>query len=284
VARRSDYLGMDCATAREAVSAVIDGEDPGADLTTVDGHLARCAACRQWRDSAHEVTRRARVAMAPTALQQPAEVARTVAAPGWGRRRRRAVALARLGLIAVAAGQLMLTVPMLLFGHDHSAPAHVAHEMGAFDAALAAGFLVAAWRPVRALGMRALVGVASALLVVTAVIDMAAGRTSAADEAPHLLAVAGWLLICYLAARTPPAAAARDLRSAGIQRSWGAWPARRGRRAAATGKPSARPASTAAAPFPDAAARRPVEQFGHMARTAGQLMPDELAARPEDVA
>jgi predicted anti-sigma-YlaC factor YlaD len=224
--------------------------------------------------------------MVPTTPPQPRDAAVVVAAPGWGRRKK-LVALARLGLGVVAVGQLVLTVPMLLLGHDHGAPAHVAHEMGAFDAALAAGFLVAAWRPARALGMRALVGVASALLVVTAIIDMAAGRTSAGDEAPHLLAVAGWLLICYLAARTPPAAAARDLGSDGVQRSSGTWPARRGSRAVATadgtGKRSAPPASTAAAPVPDVA-HRPVEQFRHVARRTGPMMPDEVAAQPEDVA
>jgi len=109
--------------------------------------------------------------------------------------------------VAVAAAQLAITVPYLLFGHDHSAPAHIAHEMGSFDAALAVGFGVAAWRPERALGMRALVGAASALLVLTAVIDLAGGRTSPWEEAPHLLAVGGWLLIRYLARVTPPPAA-----------------------------------------------------------------------------
>jgi hypothetical protein len=135
------------------------------------------------------------------------EVAAAAAARAGAPRGVRLVALARAGLVAVAIGQLAFTVPCLLFGHDHSAPAHIAHEMGSFDAALAAGFLVAAWRPRRALGMRALVGVAAALLMVTALIDLAAGRTSVADEAPHLLAVAGWLMICYLASVTPPTAA-----------------------------------------------------------------------------
>jgi hypothetical protein len=104
----------------------------------------------------------------------------------------------------VAAGQIAVTVPVLLFGRDHSAPEHVAHEMGSFGIALAAGFLVAAWRPGRALGMRPVVGVAAVLLAVTAVADLAGGRTSLGDEAPHLLAIAGWLLIRHLAATCPP--------------------------------------------------------------------------------
>lgn len=195
-----------------------DGEDPGADSGEVEAHLAGCAACRAWRDAAHEVTRRARLGVAQPVPVRTAKVAAAARAAARVPRQARLAALVRVGLVAVAFGQLAFTVPCLLFGHDHSAPEHIAHEMGSFDAALAVGFLVAAWRPGRALGMRALVGVASALLVVTAVIDLVAGRTSVGDEAPHLLAVAGWLMICYLASVTPPtAASARPVLAAGLR-------------------------------------------------------------------
>lgn len=214
---------MDCATAREAISALADGEDPGADPSTVDEHLAACGDCRRWQDAAHDVTRRARLGVAYPAATRTHDAVAAVPIPRWARPQGRLVILARLGLAGAAIGQLALTVPFLVAGHDHGAPQHVAHEMGALDAALGAGFLVAAWRPARALGMRTLVGVASVLLIVTAVIDLVAGRTSAGDEAPHLLAVAGWLMIRYLAVRTPPAAAARNARPGGFQRSWPAW-------------------------------------------------------------
>lgn len=183
-----------------------DGEDPGGDSSDVEAHLAQCAACRGWRESAHQVTRRARLTVAQPVSHRAREVAATALARAGAPRRARLVTVARVALVAIAAGQLALTVPCLLFGHDHSAPEHVAHEMGSFDAALAVGFLVAAWRPARALGMRALTGVAAVLLVVTAAADLAAGRTGLADEAPHLLTVAGWLVICCLASMTPPAA------------------------------------------------------------------------------
>jgi predicted anti-sigma-YlaC factor YlaD len=214
-----DYLGMDCETAREVISAMADGEDPGADSGDVDRHLAGCGACRAWRDAAHEVTRRAGLGVARPVSRRAWEVAAAVQAQAKTRAPRRArLALARIGLVAVAVGQLAFTVPLLLFGHDHSAPEHIAHEIGSFGVALAAGFLLAAWRPGRALGMRALVGVASALLVVTAVIDLASGRTSVGDETPHLLAVAGWLMICYLASVTPPTAReARPVLAAGLR-------------------------------------------------------------------
>jgi predicted anti-sigma-YlaC factor YlaD len=181
-----------------------DGEDAGVDSGDVDQHVARCAGCQAWRDAAHEVTRRARLGAVQPVRLRAQEVAAVARAGARAPRRARLVTSARVGLVAIAVGQFAVAVPCLLFGHDHSAPEHVAHEMGSFDAALAAGFLVAAWRPGRALGMRAVAGVAAALLVVTAVVDLAGGRTSVADEAPHLLAVAGWLVILYLASVTPP--------------------------------------------------------------------------------
>src|SRR6202012_1885129 len=40
------------------------------------------------------------------------------------------------GLAALSVAQLAITVPLLLFGHDHDAGAHAAHELGSFDLAL----------------------------------------------------------------------------------------------------------------------------------------------------
>lgn len=197
---------------------MLDDEDPGADSNEVDRHLAGCAECRAWRDAAHEVTRRVRLTAAQPVRRRTREVAAAVQA-SQHRWRIRPAPLQRIGLVAVAAAQLAVTVPCLLFGQDRSAPVHVAHELGSFDAALAVGFLVVAWRPGRALGARTLVGAAALLLVVTAVIDLASGRTTAADEAPHLLAVVGWLLIRGLAATTPPAVAEPRSRLAGAIRS-----------------------------------------------------------------
>lgn len=122
------------------------------------------------------------------------------------------LALTRFALVAVAVAQLVwIGIPTLIFGTDRGSPIHVAHEMGAFDVALAVGFLVAAWRPMRAQGMRTLVGAAAVLLVATAVLDLALGRTTFSDEAPHLLAVAGWLLLRQLSSLMPSSDGERGL-------------------------------------------------------------------------
>lgn len=101
----------------------------------------------------------------------------------------------RLGLVLIAVAQLALTLPVLLLGHDRAAPEHVARELGSFDLALAVGFLAAAGKPVRAAGMLPLIGAAAAALLLTAGVDVAAGRATVLEEAPHLLPAAGWLLL-----------------------------------------------------------------------------------------
>jgi hypothetical protein len=112
------------------------------------------------------------------------------------------VALARIGLVALAAAQVAVFALTLIFdGHVRSL--HLSHEVDTFDLALAAGFLTAARRPLRAKGMLALVGVAAIGLLATAVLDVADGGTNVLDEAPHLLAVVGWLLLYRLARAWP---------------------------------------------------------------------------------
>jgi len=193
---------VDCESLREAISALIDDEPLGVERAELDAHLGQCAECRAWKERAHEVTRRVRVASARVVPPPSARLHATVAArhtPPWRRER----VLVRAGLLLVAAVQVAVTLPALILGSDHGAPIHVAHEMGSFDMALAVGFVIAAWQPSRARGAGTIVGAAALLLVATAVIDLAAARTSASDELPHLLAVAGWLLLRRLAALTP---------------------------------------------------------------------------------
>ena len=52
---------MQCDGLREAISARIDGEDPGLPDGALDAHLGFCAGCRAWQQRAHAVTRRARL-------------------------------------------------------------------------------------------------------------------------------------------------------------------------------------------------------------------------------
>ena len=110
----------------------------------------------------------------------------------------------RLGLVAVAIAQLALAVPSLIYGTDEGAPIHIAHEVGAWDLALAIGFLFAAWRPLRAVGLLPFVAALSAGLLLTAVIDVVHGRAVALTETTHLLELFGTLLLWMLASPRRP--------------------------------------------------------------------------------
>lgn len=209
---------MDCAAAREAISTLLDGEPVGIAQDRLRSHLDACAACRAWREQAHEVTRRVRLAEAapvPAPDDSLLEAMQTLDRRGsWWR----TLALTRVALVLVALAQIVLSLPELLSGSYRDAPIHVAHEMGALDLALAVGFLAAAFRPTRAQGMRALIGCAALLLLLTGALDLIAGRTSWSDEAPHLLVLAGWLLLRRTAMLMPTGendrlARARPLRS-----------------------------------------------------------------------
>jgi len=214
---------MRCDRIREAISARIDGEEPGLPADALDAHLTVCAACRGWQQRAHSVTRRARLGGSYLDHDLTPQVLTAFAAvrPGRGRRLTQ-----RTGLIAVAVAQLAITVPMLFLGHDHDAGVHAAHELGSFNLALAIAFAVGAVRPVLSAGLAWPCGIAAAGLAGTAVVDLFAGQTFGADEAQHLVAVAGAALLVWQA-RTSRAGSAGSALSVGQDQA--------GIRSAATG-------------------------------------------------
>jgi predicted anti-sigma-YlaC factor YlaD len=187
---------MQCDRFREAISARIDGEDLGLPEGAVDAHLRDCGDCRAWRQRAHVVTRRARLGGLYLDHDLSPWLLAAVPAADTGRRRR---FTRRAALAAVAAAQLAITVPLLLLGHDHGARTHAAHELGSFDLALAIAFAVGALRPALAAGLAWPCAIAAAGLTGTAVTDWIGGQTPGADEAQHLVAVVGALLLVWQA-------------------------------------------------------------------------------------
>ena len=149
---------------REAVSARLDGEDPGIDPALVDAHLARCPGCRAFASAAADAHRAQRVGVAP-------------AVPDLSRRVRKAVALAdrasrwsvvRALLVVVAVQIIGFSLPALIFGDEHETAAHAARHLGAFTAAYGVGLLVVAVRPARARTMLPVAVVLAGALVITA--------------------------------------------------------------------------------------------------------------------
>jgi predicted anti-sigma-YlaC factor YlaD len=109
---------MQCDRLREAVSARIDGEDPGLPDGALDAHLGVCAGCRAWQQRAHAVTRRAR--LGGLLLDHDLTPKVLAAAPASATRRGRRF-IQQAGPAAIAALQLAVAIPLLLLGLDRSA-------------------------------------------------------------------------------------------------------------------------------------------------------------------
>ena len=218
---------MDCEHFRQAISARIDGEDPGIGPGILDRHVAGCGACRAWEATAVALTRSIRVRPAEDLPDLSTPIMTAIAADATATRRASAVrgheapAVIRSTLGLIAAAQVLIAIPALA-GNDTGATLHVAHEAGAWSLALAAALAMAAWRPARAAALLPFLAVFVGSLAALTVGDIAAGRVAPSAELPHLMAGFG-LLLLWLESH-PPTGIGHPSRGA---------PARRGARVAA---------------------------------------------------
>jgi predicted anti-sigma-YlaC factor YlaD len=190
--------------ARAELSARLDGEQSEELANPLAEHLATCHSCQQWQRGAVTLTTRVRRAPSQGGPDRTAEILAAVLAdqaPRPSRIRRRFLFQVRAGLAAVTAGQFAVFIlPALVLGHAGAGvPVHASHELGAFELAMTIGFVVAAFRPSLARGILPLVAVASGTLLILAVVDSALGYTTLSDEAPHLVTLAGALLVFLMA-------------------------------------------------------------------------------------
>lgn len=188
---------MDCAAAREALSASLDDE---ADLDEVDVaqlHADGCEACRLWVAEAAAVTRRLRLRPAERVPDLVGAVLPRVRAPRVPR-----VAWARWALALVGLTELVLALPRLFGGPG--GPGHDSRHLGSFGSAVALGLLYVAWRPHRAYGVLPILTALALTMTVAAAVDITLGRVSALGEVHHGLEMAGLLLVWHVAGRPVP--------------------------------------------------------------------------------
>jgi predicted anti-sigma-YlaC factor YlaD len=179
------------------MSAVLDGEPTAETSAALSAHVRSCADCSRYLERARALDTLTHAVRTdgPDLTAQVLERARAQRhrPDPW-------TSSLRLGLVAVAIAQLGLALPGLIYGTDEGAPIHVAHEVGAWDLALAIGFVFAAWRPLRAVGLLPLAAALSAGLILTAIVDVAHGRAVALTETTHLLELVGTMLLYLLMA------------------------------------------------------------------------------------
>jgi predicted anti-sigma-YlaC factor YlaD len=198
---------MTCEAVREALSAQLDGEDPGS--AEVDAHLAGCPACRSWLDGAARVTRLARTGPAPVLAPLDPDALAAILAAAPGRARARLALTLRAALGVLGAVQLLLALAQVLAiggdaGHAHvttmdgATPNHLWHESAAWNVAIGAGFLWIAVRRTRPSGLVPTLTAFIAVLTLLSVVDVASGRVEPVRLVSHGLVLAGYLVILAL--------------------------------------------------------------------------------------
>ncbi|MBO4209230.1 zf-HC2 domain-containing protein [Micromonospora echinofusca] len=188
---------MTCDDVRAALSARLDGEDPGAPGAVLDAHTDTCPGCRSWLARAEQVTRAVRVQAVAvpdlTAAVLAAVTADPQARPVPAQTHRAALRARRQVLrvaVAVAAvAQLAVALPILLAGLGVAPDPHTSREMASFDVALAVGFALAAYRPERAQAFVPVAMVLAVCLAATSTVDIVNSTTALMHELGHLAAV-----------------------------------------------------------------------------------------------
>jgi predicted anti-sigma-YlaC factor YlaD len=203
---RTNDPRLGCDQVQEAISAVLDQERPAIEAMAVDLHLGGCATCRAFADGAAVLHRRIRVRPADPVPNLAAPILDAVPLhdaapePAWWASPTR---WARIGLLLLAAIQLVMAVPALLTGSEHGASVHLARELDSWDVALAAAWIAAVIRPSRAVGLLPFTAAFAMVMVGTSVLDVAGGHQAPLDEVHHLLHFAG-LTCTWLLARSGP--------------------------------------------------------------------------------
>ncbi len=196
---RTTMSHMSCERWREAISATVDGEEPGIDARLVDAHMARCPSCRTFRAASDEARRATRV----RAAQPMPDLSRRVAKLAAIADRAARWSTVRVLLAVVAIEIVAFSVPMLILGDDASSSTHASRHLGAFTLAYGVGLLVVVVRPARARTMLPVAAVLAGALVITAIIDLVEGRIPLTGEAQHLPELISVVLIWLLTVPTP---------------------------------------------------------------------------------
>ncbi|HVV10961.1 zf-HC2 domain-containing protein [Amycolatopsis sp.] len=168
---------MDCTTAREAISATLDGEDPGVEPAALEAHLSRCPACVWWGDEAAAVSRLVRIEQATDTPDVTEEVLAGFAPPrrsgpiDWPRW---ALVFTAISQFSIVVSQLFLPQPM---GSDGLVDpgSHMEHEAVAFNFAVGVVLLWVAARPGRARSQLPVLCSFAGVLVVLSLFDIVQG-------------------------------------------------------------------------------------------------------------
>jgi predicted anti-sigma-YlaC factor YlaD len=195
----NDLKDMTCDRWIEAISATVDGEDPGVDPRLLDAHLQSCASCRAYRDTVESTRRKLRVTIA----QPVPDLSRRIVKINRLRDRSGRWAAARLVLGVVAAQIIVLAIPSLFLSDPSKSVVHAGRHLSAFSIAYAVGLLVVVARPARARTLLPVAEVLCGALFITSIADVATGSVPLVNEMAHLPELFSAVLLWILAVPAP---------------------------------------------------------------------------------
>ena len=189
-----------CRAVREALSAMVDGEDATLTVKNVRAHLAGCPHCARWWQRARRMDRLLGVGVLPGGPDLADTVLARVRLPHRGRWR----AHLRIAMVVVALFQVTIGLANMFDVAGMMMRIHTAHEEAAFDVAFGVAMLMVAWNSRRASSEIPVLATFVALLAVSSVTDLVDGDVTWARLATHIPIVVGLVLAVALA-RNPPA-------------------------------------------------------------------------------
>ena len=99
------FIRMDCARARESVSARLDGELPDLECERLEAHLRECGDCSHWAERVADATRQLREAR----LEVPETSSASLALLRYRRTGTRALTVVATAAAAIMAGLVVLS-------------------------------------------------------------------------------------------------------------------------------------------------------------------------------
>jgi predicted anti-sigma-YlaC factor YlaD len=193
---------MDCERCRDALSATMDGEDPGVAEEVVRDHVDSCPECTAFALGAARLHRTARVTPADAVPDLTGPILRSIGNEPTAAAVDERARFLRISLVVIGAIQLGMAVPALVLGDDSGLPTHVARHLGSFALALGVGLLVVAWKPERASGVLPVVAALVVCLVGSSILDIAQGNAVPGAEVGHAPELVG-LVAVWLLTRVP---------------------------------------------------------------------------------
>jgi len=194
---------MQCERCREALSALLDGEDPGLEPSLIDGHLTSCVACRTYERRLADLHRMTRVRQAEpvpdlatgiVAQLEPASAGPSRTDPGSANPHDPVLGWLRSGLTFVGVLIVILSAALLVSNSVEN-PAHLA----AWDLAFGGALLFAAWQPDRARGLLPMALLLVGSMTAASLIEINDGHPATHGLVFHAAELVGVLLLALLA-------------------------------------------------------------------------------------